>query len=228
MFERPFNFSIATLSAIPTVGHYAAPMHTVERATPGHVASLAALLGRAFADDPMFVWPLGAASTREHAEGFFRAFDERLAALGWLWTTPGDHGVAAWVPPGQDVAMMEIDRELRPAIAAVTLDCGARYEAMWEWIASKLPDEPFWYLDHIAVEAGSRGSGLGTALIQHGLAMAERDGVPAFLETARSVNVGYYERRGFRVVADDDVPDGGPHLWFMSRPPGRARPETGP
>lgn len=197
-------------------------MHSVERATPDRVASLAAVLGRAFADDPMFMWPLGAASTREHAEAFFLAFDERLAALGWLWTTPGDRGVAAWIPPGQDGAMMDLDRELRPAIAALTPDGGARYEAMWEWIASKLPDEPFWYLDHLAVEAGDRRAGLGTALIQHGLAMAKRDGVPAFLETARPKNVGYYERRGFRVVADENVPGGGPHLWFMSCPPGRS------
>ena len=199
-------------------------MHTVERATPDRVPSLAAMLGRAFADDPMFVWPLGAASTREHAERFFKAFDERLAAIGWLWTTPGDHGAAAWIPPGQDGAMMDIDRELRPAIAGVTPDGGARYEAMWEWIASKLPQSPFWYLDHIGVETSDRRAGLGTALIQHGLAMADRDGVPSFLETARPENVGYYERRGFLVVADEDVPDGGPHLWFMARPPGRPEP----
>jgi ribosomal protein S18 acetylase RimI-like enzyme len=219
MFERPFKHPPAR-PLCTTLGHYAAPMHAVELATPERVPALAAMLGRAFADDPMFVWPLGAASTREHAESFFRVFDERLATLGWLWTTPGDHGVAAWIPPGQDGAMIDIDRELRPSIAAVTPDDGARYEAMWEWIASKLPDEPYWYLDHIAVEAGSRGSGVGTALIQHGLAMAERDGVPAFLETARPENVGYYERRGFRVVDDEDVPDGGPHLWFMSRSAG--------
>jgi GNAT superfamily N-acetyltransferase len=90
---------------------------------------------------------------------------------------------------------------------------------MWEWIASMLPDEPFWYLDHLAVERGSRWTGLGTALIEHGLAMADRDGASAFLETARPENVGYYERRGFRVVADETVPRGGPHLWFMSHPP---------
>src|SRR5919106_22954 len=100
-----------------------------------------------------------------------------------------------------DIATM-----LGRAFATITPDGGARYEAMWEWIASKLPDEPFWYLDHIAVETGDRGSGLGTALIQHGLTMADRDGVPAFLETARPENVGYYERWGFRLVADEDVP----------------------
>lgn len=194
-------------------------MPSIERATSDRVPALAAMLGRAFADDPMFLWPLGAESTREHAEGFFRAFDERLATLGWLWTTPDDDGVAAWIPPSQDVTMMDIDRELRPAIAAVTPDGGARYEAMWEWIASMLPDEPFWYLDHLAVSSDRRRAGLGTSLIEHGLAFADHDDVPAFLETARPENVGYYERRGFRVVADEDVAGGGPHLWFMRYDP---------
>jgi ribosomal protein S18 acetylase RimI-like enzyme len=203
-------------------------MHEVERVDRGRVPQLAALLGRAFADDPMFLWPLGAGPIAPKAEAFFLAFDERLAELGWLWATLDDAGVAGWVPPGHDAAMMDIDRALRPAIARVTDDGGVRYEAMWEWIASKLPAEPFWYLDHLAVEAGRRSGGLGTALIQHGLAFADRDGVPAFLETARPENVGYYERRGFRLVEEGDVPGGGPHLWFLRYEPGSSSTGSSP
>jgi predicted N-acetyltransferase YhbS len=90
---------------------------------------------------------------------------------------------------------------------------------MWEWIADNFLDEPFWYLDHIGVDADHRGGGVGTALIQHGLAFAERDGVPAFLETGRPGNVAYYERRGFRTITDADAPGGGPHIWFMRYDP---------
>ncbi len=115
--------------------------------------------------------------------------------------------------------MMEIDRELRPEVAAYTDDGGKKYEVMWEWIAGNFPGEPFWYLDHIAVEADQRGSGVGTALIQHGLAFADRDGVPAFLETGRPENVAYYERRGFRTTSDGSIPGGGPHIWFMRYDP---------
>jgi predicted N-acetyltransferase YhbS len=56
---------------------------------------------------------------------------------------------------------------------------------------------------------------VGTALIQHGLTFADRDGVPAVLETGRPENVGYYERRGFRKISDDDAPGGGTQIWFM-------------
>ena len=53
--------------------------------------------------------------------------------------------------------MMDIDRSMRPLLAAGE----ARHEEMWEWIADNFPDEPYWYLDHIAVAAPHRGTGLG-------------------------------------------------------------------
>ena len=191
----------------------------IKPATFERVPDLARLLGQAFEDDPMFLWPLGSHASVERITGFFRAFDERLSPLGWLWEAGDGVGVAGWIPPGSDTEMMEIDRDLRPGIAAQTDDGGERYEAMWEWIASNFPGEPFWYLDHIAVDAEHRGGGVGTALIEHGLALADRDGVPAFLETGRPGNVTYYERRGFRATSDANVPGGGPHIWFMRYDP---------
>lgn len=182
----------------------------IVQATTERVPHLAELLGSAFTDDPMLVWPFGIGRT-ELVTNFFSAFDERLAALGWLWEAGSGLGVAAWIPPGSDEVMMEVDRSIRP-----TLDsAGARHADMWEWIAENFLREPFWYLDHLAVAAEHRGTGLGAALIRHGLDFADRDGVPAFLETARPGNVAYYERRGFRTIAEGDAPGGGPHLWFM-------------
>jgi GNAT superfamily N-acetyltransferase len=207
-----------TGSAVAGVAYPAVMAVPIVRAGVDRVPRLAALLGRAFADDPMFLWPLGRANTEAHAERFFRLFDEALAELGWLWTTEDEAGVAAWIPPRSDGAMMDLDRELRPEVVQVTDDGGARYEAMWEWIAERFPNEPFWYLDHLGVDAVRRRTGLGTALIRHGLAFADDDRVPAFLD-GRAGNVPYYERRGFRTVADADVPGGGPHIWFMRYDP---------
>ena len=39
---------------------------------------------------------------------------------------------------------------------------------------------------------------------------------PAFLETATSENLDFYERFGFSVLAEADVP-GGPHIWGLWR-----------
>lgn len=183
-------------------------------ATPDRVDDLAALLARAFVDDPMIVWPYGE-NRVELVTTFFKAFDDRMADQGWLWEAGDGEGVAAWIPPGSEQVMMDIDRAVRPILA----ETRARHSEMWDWIADQFPAEPSWYLDHVAVEAERRGNGTGVALIEHGLAFARRDGTPAFLETARPGNVGYYERRGFATYLEADAPNGGPHLWFMRYDP---------
>lgn len=195
----------------------------IVQAAPDRVPALAELLGGAFTDDPMLVWPFGAGRP-DVITAFFRAFDERIATLGWLWEAGSGLGVAAWIPPGSDEVMMDIDRSMRPGLSAA----GGRHGEMWEWIAGNFPDEPFWYLDHIAVDAQHRGTGLGAALIRHGLDFADRDGAPAFLETGRAGNVAYYERQGFRTMADGDAPGGGPHIWFMRYDPGSSISESRP
>ena len=40
-----------------------------------------------------------------------------------------------------------------------------------------------------------------------------------YLEAGNPRNVPYYERLGFKVIADADAPEGGPHIWFMQRNP---------
>ena len=90
---------------------------------------------------------------------------------------------------------------------------------MWDWIEERLPDEPVWFLDHVGVAPEVQGRGLGRRLIEHGIAMAQAEGLGAFLETAVPKNVPFYEELGFHVTTDGDVPGNGPHIWFMYRPP---------
>jgi GNAT superfamily N-acetyltransferase len=134
-----------------------------------------------------------------------------------LWETEDGAGTAAWIPPGSDVGIEQVNVATWPVIPPLTDDGGARYQAFWNWLEDHVPDEPHWMLDIVAVDPARQGRGTGTALIRHGLALADRDGVPAFLETGNPRNVPYYERLGFRVAEEGDAPDGGPHMWFMLR-----------
>jgi predicted N-acetyltransferase YhbS len=65
----------------------------------------------------------------------------------------------------------------------------------------------------------AQGQGLGSAVLIPGLQEAERAGYPAFLETSSEANVRFYERLGFKVTADVQLPDSGPRTWCMRREP---------
>jgi hypothetical protein len=53
------------------------------------------------------------------------------------------------------------------------------------------------------------------------LERADRDGLPAYLETATARNVLLYERQGFDVVEEMTLPNTDVHGWLMLRRPGR-------
>jgi ribosomal protein S18 acetylase RimI-like enzyme len=187
----------------------------IVRAAPDRLSVLAGVLARAFHDDPMIQWPLDWGGSVETITRMFAHLYEEPIRSGLLWEAGRGAGVAVWFPPGESSALLEADRAARERFAALVPDRGARYGALWDWLETKIPPEPIWYLDAIAVDTDRRGTGVGGALIRHGLTLAETDGVPAFLETAKARNVGLYERFGFRVVEEEDAPGGGPHIWFM-------------
>ncbi|MEI7743054.1 MAG: GNAT family N-acetyltransferase [Chloroflexota bacterium] len=192
----------------------------IRRAGPERMPHLAGVLARAMAPEPMSSWPLGAGpDLARRVRGQFLVVDGAFAREGWIHEAADGLGVMALEPPGS----MEQDAELLhaadEALAALTPDGGARYQAFWDWIAEVTPKEPHWFLDQLAVEPAAHGRGIGRALLEHAIAAAEADRLPLLLETGTRDNVALYERFGFRVTRAEDAPGGGPHVWFMLRAP---------
>lgn len=187
----------------------------IARAGPNRLSALAPVFGRAFVDEPMMRWPMG-----EHADVVdrftrcFAYFLEDVLGLGIVWEAGTAKGAAVWIPPGRSEAWEDHPWN-QTRINALTDDGGRRYDAFWDWVDSRSPNEPLWQLDSIAVEPAAQGRGFGAALIAAGLSRARADGVGAFLSTGTPHNVSIYEQCGFRVVEDIDAPGGGPHIWFM-------------
>jgi len=90
--------------------------------------------------------------------------------------------------------------------------------AVAEQMTQLHPAGELWYLPMIGVDPVAQGRGLGSALLRHGLAACDRDGLPAYLEATNPRNRALYERHGFRVV---EVIQAGssPPLWAMLREP---------
>jgi ribosomal protein S18 acetylase RimI-like enzyme len=187
----------------------------------------AAMLARAFDDDPIWstLWP-DAGRRAEQLHRMFAALTRTsMAAGGYAAMLDGPRGAALWLPPGRSARLSAVVRsrfamprmllrmshgEARSLLSMVTL-LEKRHAA--------LVPEPHWYLWVVGVEPRRHGQGLGALLVHDGLARADRDGTPVYLETETEGNVRFYEALGFTVVEELDAPGVGVPLWLMVRRP---------
>lgn len=197
----------------------------VRSATLEDVPHLAGVLARAFSADPLINW-----LTREDAvesprrEAFFEVCLRRLShELSDTFTTADLAGAALWKAPGQYRVPLAQQAQLVPTFAKIAgwghLPAIVRLLHVMEKHHEALVPGPHFYLFALGVEPELQRRGLGGALMRPVLARCDREGLPAFLETAREDNVPYYERYGFRVEHVIERA-GWPKLWMMVRPKG--------
>jgi len=86
---------------------------------------------------------------------------------------------------------------------------------MSEW-ARQDPQEGHWHLDPIGVHPELQGRGIGKTLIGSFLNTVDEQGLPAYLETDVDRNMVFYEKFGFKVVAQTEI--NGVNKRFMWRP----------
>ncbi len=81
-----------------------------------------------------------------------------------------------------------------------------RRKSVWlnEW-ASHDPLDPHWHLGPIGVLPGYQGKGIGTKLLRRFCQEVDACLAPAYLETDALQLVPYYERFGFKLVAESEI-----------------------
>jgi predicted N-acetyltransferase YhbS len=92
--------------------------------------------------------------------------------------------------------------------------------ALWSRIRmdAKHPKRPpHWYLAVMGVAPEWQGKGLGTALMRPGLDEIDAASLPAYLESSTPRSRALYERNGFEVTGELNLPRGGPPVWLMWR-----------
>jgi GNAT superfamily N-acetyltransferase len=204
----------------PPLMYFAAMSRHLLRADLEHAA---AVLARAFTDDPVMSWLFPDEATRT----------EDLAVLHGACLHAGHgHGhiyglgrgaalqaAAIWAPP-----------EVEPFDDADVESIGAllygrygdegvgRLSAFAEAAGAHHPTDPHFYLFIVGVEPSQRGQGLGASLLVPVLARCDADGLPAYLESTNPRNLTLYRRLGFE-TRHEFYPEGGPLLTGMWREP---------
>jgi GNAT superfamily N-acetyltransferase len=162
-------------------------------------ATAIATVVSAFVDDPVerWLWPEAA----EYAASF-PAFVEAFAGPAFdrqsAWMLGEFAAVALWLAPGTEPDGDSIIAILSETVAA------EKHEETFEVLQTmedRHPSAPHWYLPWLAVGGGLQGRGLGSALLEQGLARVDESGLPAYLETPNPRTIPLYERHGFNVTA---------------------------
>jgi ribosomal protein S18 acetylase RimI-like enzyme len=77
------------------------------------------------------------------------------------------------------------------------------------------PKESHWHLGPIGIERELQGQGIGSLLMREFCRIVDAEKATSWLETDKEINVSFYLKHGFAVMAEDEV-IGVPN-WFMER-----------
>jgi ribosomal protein S18 acetylase RimI-like enzyme len=170
----------------------------------------------AFDEDPLFRFLLPGEAERWRWSFWVqhRSLGEALGGEG-VFTIEPSLGVIGLFMPGKypvpfmhSVAVTRLPPSLpRIAFARAGLK-------VWSEMSRLHPKTPHLYVYVLGVHPSQKGRGLGKALMQHACALADKAGVPIYLETGNPVNLPFYRRFGLEVVQTITAHGGAP-LWTM-------------
>lgn len=203
----------------------------VEPLARGHLPQAARVIATALADDPGYrlllpvesrrvgeltaLYRMTLADTIAHGRGFVTALGDAVTAALATYP-PGAFPMTAarWVRSGLKLA----------GIAVLAREHSGPLIRFGRLIASAVPADA-WYFQALGVRPDLQHTGRGTVLLRTALALVDHAGVPSYLETNVPENVAYYERFGYRSVAEPLwLAPGRTAIYPMLRPARPARP----
>jgi GNAT superfamily N-acetyltransferase len=179
---------------------------------------LSQTLARAFFDDPLICFLLGERTAM--MPRLFRALFRLALPYGACDVTAGYEAAALWRPPGRwhtpFYRYVINGPELQfPRIFG--LGGIVRAVSALNYIEKQHPKEPHYYLQVIGTDPQQQAKGFGGVVMRRQLTIADRTGMPAYLESSKERNIPVYQSFGFQVTGEIKLPEG-PTLYPMWRP----------
>jgi GNAT superfamily N-acetyltransferase len=182
-------------------------------------AAIAAMLARAFRDDPVmvFMFPDAADRAAKLPRLFALLLDSALP-FGGCDIARGGETASIWRPPGRTgISLWEILRHLRAFFSIYGFAGARRALSLLAAMERCHPPEPHWYLMVLGTEPERQGKGFGGIVLRRRLVQIDRAHLPAYLEASRPENVPIYASVGFEPRGELPIPRG-PVIYPMFRP----------
>jgi len=198
--------------------------NSLPRLTGQQLPQATAMLGRAFYQDQLsvYVYPDEAERTRRLPLVFNISLHYTLR-YGEITTTPEVTGTACWLPPGNTtvstwqllrIGALQTSLQMGlPALRRLTNAEDSMQSTHRRCIAG-----PHWYLWVLGVDPEHQGQGIGSTLLRAGIERADTSGLPCYLETMNPDNVPLYEKFGFAIASEGNIPGSNVCMWGMLRP----------
>jgi GNAT superfamily N-acetyltransferase len=194
----------------------------VRTAAPDAVPQVAAVLADAFVNDPVFSWLLpGSLRPARRRQTVFAVEIEQYVVPngGTVWTTSGYDGAVCELSPGAwEMPTSATGKEALRWLRAFGRRLPRAIRAQHA-MAERHLREPHFYVRTVGVRTALQGQGVGSALMQPTLERADSAGLPSYIEASSERSAALYERLGFAHMGVLELPEGGPPLWLMRRPP---------
>lgn len=198
---------------------------TVRPARAGENAVASQLLTDAFFEEAGLNYWLrqGSGKDRARREFFDAAVGDLVHKERELWIAEDNGepaGAAIWLKPGDHAFAFSPLKELLtlPKFLSVAgFDGMKRATELGRKMASLHPQKPHAHLVFIGIAPSAQGRGVGSAMLKHTLASLDERGVTAYLECTTARKVALYQRHGFEVSHEFELP--GLNMWTMTRLP---------
>lgn len=179
--------------------------------------SVCDVLGRAFHDDPVaeFLFPDPRTRSARYARFAGIAIDA-FASAALVVTEPGIRTAAIWQAPTPAPVGVVRQMRLLGSLVALMRTGFSRAARLGELMSRHHLREPHWYLAVLGTDPQAQRLGLASAILQPVLERCDRERMPAYLESSKAANIPFYNKHGFEVVDELQIP-GGPSLWPMVR-----------
>ncbi|MFC2099706.1 GNAT family N-acetyltransferase [Candidatus Bipolaricaulota bacterium] len=199
------------------------------KATKSDSEELRKTLVQAFRDDPFFDWfiPQGDAHDQRlgHLIGWFL---ERAFQQGTVWTVPDMSAAILVMPPGAwELSIMQQLAELPIGIREFGARRLVQRVAGIAALEKRAPTAPHYYVPLLGTIPSHRGRGIGSALLQAALRLADSEGAPTYLENTNELNLHFYQQSGFLIRELFKMSRRAPAMWQLWREPqaGESLPE---
>jgi ribosomal protein S18 acetylase RimI-like enzyme len=193
------------------------------------IETAAAMLTRAFFDDPKLVHFLPEVTAKKELSRFLFEFELRYGInYGEVYTTsPATEGVAVWLPSAKSEitfwrGLRSGGMQLQQRLGKTIMDRVLSFSTTVDDLHRKHAPFPHYYLFFIGVDPAYQRKRVASRLITPMLGWLDNQNLPCYLNTQNEKNIGLYEHYSFRVIEQVILPGSGIVHTAMLRKPDRA------